>query len=78
MASKYKKGQSVIYKPIGGPDSNSPQTTGTISDVLTEPGLQADRSVQSTPSNPRYEASIVNDNTGYSTIIYESNILGKT
>lgn len=74
MAPRYKKGQMVTYKPVGGPDSNTPESTGKINDVLTEPGKQADRNVQASSNNPRYE--IVNDNTGKTTSIYESNILG--
>ncbi|KAI1763572.1 hypothetical protein GGR53DRAFT_467219 [Hypoxylon sp. FL1150] len=75
MAPRYRKGDMVTYKPVGGPDSNTPESTGRITDVLTEPGMQADRHVQASPDNPRYE--IVNDNTGKTTTIYETNILGK-
>lgn len=38
-----------------GPDSNTPESTGTIKDVLTEPGRQADRNVQASEDDPRYE-----------------------
>ncbi|KAM0433515.1 hypothetical protein ACHAPT_004395 [Fusarium lateritium] len=72
---QYKTGESVRYKPVGGPDSNTPESTGTIKDVLTEPGVQADRNVQASSDNPRYE--IENANTGKSTSVYEANILGK-
>lgn len=65
----------VTYKPIGGPNTNTPESTGKIMDVLTEPGVQADRNVQASPANPRYE--IVNDNTGKTTTIYETSILGR-
>ncbi|OTA68776.1 hypothetical protein K449DRAFT_323175 [Hypoxylon sp. EC38] len=74
MAPRYQKGQMVTYKPVGGPDSNTLESIGRINNVLTEPGKQADRNVQASPDNPRYE--IVNDNTGKTTTIYESNILG--
>ncbi|KAI2630228.1 hypothetical protein GGS26DRAFT_103048 [Hypomontagnella submonticulosa] len=74
MAPRYKKGQMVTYKPVGGPDSNTPESIGRINSVLTEPGRQADRNVQASADNPRYE--IVNDNTGKTTTIYETNILG--
>ncbi|KAI2626666.1 hypothetical protein GGR54DRAFT_480102 [Hypoxylon sp. NC1633] len=70
----YKKGQSVRYKPVGGPDSNTSESTGRITGVLTEPGVQADRNVQASAEEPRYE--IQNDNTGKTTAIYEKNILG--
>ncbi|KAJ7444712.1 hypothetical protein FB451DRAFT_988424, partial [Mycena latifolia] len=70
----HKKGQTVRYKPLGGPDSNTPETVGTIHDVLTEPDVQADRNVNASKANPRYE--IQNSNTGKMTTIYEQNILG--
>ncbi|OTB08458.1 hypothetical protein M426DRAFT_184238 [Hypoxylon sp. CI-4A] len=73
MAS-YKTGQTVRYKPVGGPNSNTSESTGKITDVLTEPGVQADRNVQASADEPRYE--IQNDNTGKKTAIYEKNILG--
>ena len=38
-----------------GPDSNTSETTGKIHDVLTKPGVQADRNVQASPEDPRYE-----------------------
>ncbi|KAI0386195.1 hypothetical protein F5Y04DRAFT_289906 [Hypomontagnella monticulosa] len=71
---QYKNGQSVRYKPVGGPDSNTSESTGKITGVLTEPGVQADRNVQASPDDPRYE--IQNDNTGKRTTVYEKNILG--
>ncbi|KAI1200437.1 hypothetical protein F5X97DRAFT_321409 [Nemania serpens] len=75
MAPKYASGQSVRYKPVGGPDSNTSESTGVIRDVLTEPGMQASRHVQASADEPRYE--IQNDNTGKLTSIYEANILGR-
>ncbi|KAI1824831.1 hypothetical protein F4861DRAFT_538666 [Xylaria intraflava] len=75
MAPKYSNGQSVRYKPVGGPESNTAVSTGRITDVLTEPGMQAERNVQASAHEPRYE--IQNDNTGKLTSIYESNILGR-
>ncbi|KAM6513921.1 hypothetical protein FALCPG4_015113 [Fusarium falciforme] len=74
MAPQYKTGQSVRYKPVGGPDSQTSETVGVITDVLTEPGIQADRNVQASPDSPRYE--IQNSNTGKVTTVYEANILG--
>ncbi|KAI0460319.1 hypothetical protein F5B21DRAFT_359 [Xylaria acuta] len=75
MAPKYSSGQTVRYKPVGGPDSNTSESTGKIMDVLTEPGMQADRHVQASRQEPRYE--IQNDNTGKLTSVYEANILGR-
>ncbi|KAL5603671.1 hypothetical protein FOVSG1_006421 [Fusarium oxysporum f. sp. vasinfectum] len=72
--AKYKTGQSVRYKPVGGPDSQTSETVGVITDVLTETGIQADRNVQASPDSPRYE--IQNSNTGKVTTVYEANILG--
>jgi hypothetical protein len=40
-----------------GPDSNTSESTGKITDVLTEPGRQADRNVQASEDRPRYEVS---------------------
>ncbi|KFH45366.1 hypothetical protein ACRE_038000 [Hapsidospora chrysogenum ATCC 11550] len=71
---QYKTGQSVRYKPVGGPESNTSESVGTITNVLTEPGVQAERNVQASSDNPRYE--IENSNTGKLTTVYESNILG--
>ncbi|KAI1412892.1 hypothetical protein F5Y13DRAFT_199382 [Hypoxylon sp. FL1857] len=71
---QYKTGQTVRYKPVGGPDSNTSESTGKITDVLTEPGVQAERNVQASAEDPRYE--IQNDNTGKVTTVYEKNILG--
>ncbi|RXW24521.1 hypothetical protein EST38_g1359 [Candolleomyces aberdarensis] len=75
MAPLYKEGQFVRYKPVGGPDSNTPESVGTIRNVLTEPGVQADRHVQASEEEPRYE--IVNENTGKATAIYQKNIIGE-
>ncbi|KAI0023837.1 hypothetical protein F4780DRAFT_25591 [Xylariomycetidae sp. FL0641] len=75
MAPRYKKGQHVAYKPTGvGITTNSPDTTGKITDVLTEPSMQAERNVDASKMAPRYE--IVNDNTGKATNIFEENIVG--
>ncbi|KAI0901915.1 hypothetical protein F4806DRAFT_18752 [Annulohypoxylon nitens] len=71
---QYKTGQTVRYKPVGGPGSNTSESTGRITDVLTKPGVQADRNVQASADEPRYE--IQNDNTGKRTTVYEKNILG--
>ncbi len=76
-----------------GPDSNTSESTGTITAVATEPSNLADRNVQASEDNPRYEVrladqctpfciadrclQIENTNTGKKTAIYEANILGK-
>ncbi|KAH7015954.1 hypothetical protein B0J12DRAFT_586454 [Macrophomina phaseolina] len=71
---QYKEGQSVRYKPVGGPDSSTSESIGTIKKVLTEPGNLANRNVDASEENPRYE--IENANTGKTTAVYEKNILG--
>ncbi|KAI0480592.1 hypothetical protein GGR56DRAFT_626771 [Xylariaceae sp. FL0804] len=75
MAPKYRSGEHVRYKPVGGPASNTSESTGKITDVLTEPGMQANLNVQASPNEPRYE--IRNDNTGKLTSVYEANVLGR-
>ncbi|KAI1457090.1 hypothetical protein F4805DRAFT_458041 [Annulohypoxylon moriforme] len=62
---QYKTGQSVRYKPVGGPDSNTSESTGRITDVLTKPGVQADRNVQASADEPRYEARISSISSPY-------------
>ncbi|KAJ2935140.1 hypothetical protein H1R20_g1963, partial [Candolleomyces eurysporus] len=74
MAPMYQEGQFVRYKPVGGPDSNTPESVGTIRGVLTEPGVQADRHVQASEEEPRYE--VENKNTGKRTAIFQKNIIG--
>ncbi|KAK4159694.1 hypothetical protein QBC43DRAFT_221458 [Cladorrhinum sp. PSN259] len=73
-STSFSPGQTVRYKPIGGPESNTSESVGTIKDVLTEPGKQAGRNVNASMENPRYE--IENLNTGKTSTIYERNILG--
>ncbi|RDW67271.1 DUF2945 domain-containing protein [Aspergillus mulundensis] len=72
---RYQNGQMVEYKPVGGRDSNTSKSTGTIKSVLTESGRQADRNVDASQDKPRYE--IENSNTGKLTSVYEDNILGE-
>ncbi|KAG2414124.1 hypothetical protein HFD88_003315 [Aspergillus terreus] len=71
---QYSNGQTVRYKPVGGPDSRTSESLGTIRSVLTEPGSQADRRVNASDDQPRYE--VENQSTGRVTTIYEKNILG--
>jgi len=44
---QYKEGQIIRYKPVGGPESNTSESTGTIRGLLVEPGNQAGRNVDS-------------------------------
>ncbi|DAA79200.1 TPA_exp: hypothetical protein A8136_2985 [Trichophyton benhamiae CBS 112371] len=71
---QYRQGQNVLYKPVGGPESQTSESVGCIMSVLTQPGTQAGRNVDASRSHPRYE--IENQNTGKSTSVYEENILG--
>ncbi|GAB1195987.1 hypothetical protein APSETT444_005252 [Aspergillus pseudonomiae] len=64
---QYRNGQSVIYKPVGGPDSRTPESIGAL---LTEAGNQASLNVHASEEKPRYE------NTGKMTTVYERKILG--
>ncbi|AEO71032.1 1ebc6f92-ea2c-4709-b301-f3bc3616294d [Thermothielavioides terrestris] len=73
MGAQYKVGQSVRYKPVGGPESHTSESVGTIKGVLTSPGMQAGRNVDASEDRPRYE--IENANTGKLTSVYEENIL---
>ncbi|CAP86807.1 hypothetical protein E8E15_005071 [Penicillium rubens] len=70
---QYRNGQTVRYKPVGGPESRTSESVGFIRSVLTEPGNQAHRNVDASEDQPRYE--IENQNTGRVTTIYEKNIL---
>lgn len=70
----YRTGQSVLYKPVGGRESHTSQSIGTVKSVLTEPGVQAHHNVYASEDDPRYE--IENENTGKTTTVYEKNILG--
>ncbi|KAJ9654764.1 hypothetical protein H2201_008947 [Coniosporium apollinis] len=54
---KYSEGETVRYKPVGGPDSNTSESTGTIKKVITEPGTLTDRNVDAGEDEPRYEVS---------------------
>ncbi|RJE19345.1 hypothetical protein PHISCL_08317 [Aspergillus sclerotialis] len=53
----YRNGQSVQYKPIGGPEGPATESVGTIRSVLTHPGSQANRNVNASEDQPRYEVS---------------------
>ncbi|KAH8731705.1 hypothetical protein GQ44DRAFT_603978 [Phaeosphaeriaceae sp. PMI808] len=71
---QYQEGSQVRYKPVGGPDSTTSESVGTIKSILTEPGNQAGRNVNASEEDPRYE--IENTNTGKTTTVYEKNVLG--
>ncbi|KAI0322147.1 hypothetical protein OF83DRAFT_1167809 [Amylostereum chailletii] len=59
----YKKGDQVEYRPVGGASDNVSHSTGKITNVLVEDGVE------------RY--TIRNDNTGKETTYQEMNIVGK-
>ncbi|KAF3483187.1 uncharacterized protein GIQ15_02511 [Arthroderma uncinatum] len=70
---QFRPGQSIVYRPVGGPDSMTSDTIGTITGVLTHDGKQAGRNVAASDDEPRYE--VENQNTGKLTSIKEANIL---
>ncbi|OBT86859.1 hypothetical protein VE02_03861 [Pseudogymnoascus sp. 03VT05] len=72
---KYENGQVVFYRPMSGGNDESTESTGIITGILMEPGLQANMSVNASASQPRYE--IQNYNTGHTISVFEENILGK-
>ncbi|OCK82579.1 hypothetical protein K432DRAFT_471679 [Lepidopterella palustris CBS 459.81] len=71
---EYEQGEVVRYKAVGGPNSNTAESTGTVKKVITEPGMLAGKNVQASEKEPRYE--IQNSNTGKSMAVYEKNIMG--
>ncbi|KAF8420473.1 hypothetical protein EV426DRAFT_675410 [Tirmania nivea] len=73
--AKYKEGQQVEYKPVGGRDSNTSSSTGTIERVITEdaPAGSTGVTVKADPEHPRYE--VKNDKTGKTSAVKEENIL---
>ncbi|KAF8475617.1 hypothetical protein BDZ91DRAFT_710016 [Kalaharituber pfeilii] len=75
---KYHQGQYVEYRPIGGRDTNSSTSHGTIERVIThdEPAGSTGVTVKASPEHPRYE--IKNANTGKLSALNESNILSAT
>lgn len=50
-------GRLLTYDHWQAPESHTAESTGIVRDVLTEPGMQADRNVNASRENPRYEAS---------------------
>ncbi|KAF7121912.1 hypothetical protein CNMCM5793_009466 [Aspergillus hiratsukae] len=71
---QYREGEKVHYKPVGGPESKTSESVGTIQQVSTQPTEMTGRRVQASEDEPRYE--IKNDRTGKHTAIKEANILG--
>ncbi|KAK7719499.1 hypothetical protein SLS57_005698 [Botryosphaeria dothidea] len=69
----YEVGQKVRYKAIGGPESNTPTSVGTIMSVATEPRRMSGHNVQASEEDPRYE--IKNEHTGKKSAIFETNII---
>ncbi|RPA85754.1 hypothetical protein BJ508DRAFT_193552, partial [Ascobolus immersus RN42] len=72
----YEVGDRVQYRPIGGPDSNTSTSTGTIERVLTSktPAGSTGVSVNASVEEPQYE--ILNDNTHKKSALKGKNILG--
>ncbi|PYI10429.1 hypothetical protein BO78DRAFT_453799 [Aspergillus sclerotiicarbonarius CBS 121057] len=70
----YATGDTVRYKPIGGPDSKTAEAIGTIREVRTHPGTMTGRNVEASDEMPRYE--IENAHTHKRSAIKESSILG--
>ncbi|PGH19035.1 hypothetical protein AJ79_00069 [Helicocarpus griseus UAMH5409] len=64
--ARYNVGQSIRYKPVGGPNSNTPESKGVVRDVIENSGEGEEET--------RYQ--IENQNTGKRSSIKESNILG--
>lgn len=70
----YRKGDTVRYKPVGGPESHTSETVGVIREVRTEDSQLTGRNVVASPEEPRYE--IENSHTHKRSAIKESNIMG--
>ncbi|EFR00335.1 hypothetical protein MGYG_03337 [Nannizzia gypsea CBS 118893] len=70
---RFYTGQNIVYRPVGGRDSRTSDTIGTITNVLTHDGRQAGRNVTASDDEPRYE--VENQNTGKLTSIKEENVL---
>jgi len=73
---QFRVGQHVRYKPVGGPDSKTSESTGIIREVITEPGNMTGRNVAASPEEPRYE--IENTQTHKRSAIKEDNIIERT
>ncbi|EAW09778.1 DUF2945 domain-containing protein [Aspergillus clavatus NRRL 1] len=71
---EFRKGDSVRYKPVGGPESHTSETVGVIREVSTKPTQLTGRNVAASEEEPRYE--IENSHTHRRSAIKESNILG--
>ncbi|RPA74784.1 hypothetical protein BJ508DRAFT_418442 [Ascobolus immersus RN42] len=75
VETKYRAGQTVEYRPIGGPDSNTGLSTGVIQRVLTSKTPAGDQqvAVNATPQVPQYE--IRNNNTGKASALKGRNLM---
>ncbi|KAK2766762.1 hypothetical protein FQN54_006076 [Arachnomyces sp. PD_36] len=74
MSPPYTVGQTVVYKPIGGPESeNTPESLGLITGVLTSPGKIDEYNVEASPEEPTYE--IENMSTKKKSPIKDANVL---
>ncbi|KAJ5267070.1 hypothetical protein N7478_009878 [Penicillium angulare] len=52
----FHPGQTVNYKPVGGPNSNTSSSKGIIRDVATKPGATlTGRSVSASEQMPSYQ-----------------------
>ncbi|KAI9928974.1 hypothetical protein AWENTII_001359 [Aspergillus wentii] len=74
MPAAYRQGESVRYKPVGGPESKTSESTGVIREVSTSPTQLTGRNVAASEDEPRYE--IENLHTHKRSAIKESNIIG--
>ncbi|KAF2686690.1 hypothetical protein K458DRAFT_201610 [Lentithecium fluviatile CBS 122367] len=70
---KYTEGQQVTYKPVGGPHSRTPSTSGTIRAIFTTPSILDGKNVRASMHEPRYV--IENRRTRKRSAVFERNIL---
>ncbi|RPA71164.1 hypothetical protein BJ508DRAFT_109067 [Ascobolus immersus RN42] len=76
--TKFQVGDSVEYKPVGGPNSHTSVSTGTVERILTERtamGGDMDVHINASPEDPRYE--IRNIFTDKTAAYKEPNIMRK-
>ncbi|OJJ51683.1 hypothetical protein ASPZODRAFT_127799 [Penicilliopsis zonata CBS 506.65] len=71
---QFKKGDSVRYKPVGGPESKTSESVGIVREVSTVPTQLTGRNVEASREEPRYE--IENSHTHKRSAIKEANIIG--
>lgn len=73
---EYSVGQKVQYKPVGGRDSQTSISTGTVERVLTSKEQAGDKKVRVNASEREPQYEILNSNTGKKTALKGKNILG--